>query len=509
MGRYKEAPPGFQCPYRDACPHLNGRSTKWTNELLSDLEEDTYRDSQSAALLAEENAALRVDLERLEKEAAELRARLTAEHGSRFKPNRRRRAVDDPSPKKPRGAPKGHPAWNRPLPDRVDRVVSVPAPARCPHCATKGLRPTGEMHEQIQEDIVLQPKTVVTAYQHESAYCPNCRRAVFQTAEGELRHCQIGPTAKATAVFLRHELRLSYRQVRKTFAKLFGLNFVPASAMAFEQASARAAHPIHERLRDQVRCADIIHADETHWRIDGKAAFIWFAGNPKFGFFHIDPSRSGEVAKAIFGAPFPGSLVADDYAAYNLIEPRHRQSCLSHLSRKAKDIIQLIKLLPEGQQRPADLRFCQQVRDLITEACQIGRRREDGKLSFTQARAKVPELYASLHRIGKKACYHPEAKNLRQRMIDPKRDYHQLFTFLQINHMPPTNNYAEQTLRHPVIFRKLIFGNRSAFGAQCLAVNLSVLHTAKCLERDPISLIKTLLLSGAAAAAAILFENSS
>ena len=79
----------------------------------------------------------------------------------------------------------------------------------------------------------------------------------------------------------------------------------------------------------------------------------------------------------------------------------------------------------------------------------------------------------------------------------------------QINHLPPTNNYAEQTLRHPVIFRKLIFGNRSAFGAQRLAVNLSVLHTAKCLERDPISLLKTLLLSGAAAAAAILFENSS
>jgi hypothetical protein len=488
---------------------LNGRSTQWTNELLADLEGDTYRDSQSAALLAEENAALRVDLERLEKEAAELRARLAAEHGSRFKPNRRPRVLDDQSPKRPRGAPKGHPAWNRPLPDRVDRVVSVPAPMQCPHCATKGLRPTGERHEQIQEDIVLQPKTVVTAYQHESAYCPNCRRAVFQTAEGELRHCQIGPTAKATAVFLRHELRLSYRQVRKTFAKLFGLNFVPASAMAFEHASARAAHPIHERLRDKVRCADIIHADETHWRIDGKAAFIWFAGNPKFGFFHIDPSRSGEVAKAIFGAPFPGSLVADDYAAYNLIEPRHRQSCLSHLSRKAKDIIQLIKLLPEGQQRPADLRFCQQVRDLITEACQIGRRREDGKLSFTRARAKVPELYASLHRIGKKACHHPEAENLRQRLIDPKRDYHQLFTFLQINHLPPTNNYAEQTLRHPVIFRKLIFGNRSAFGAQCLAVNLSVLHTAKCLERDPISLIKTLLLSGAAAAAAILFENSS
>jgi len=75
--------------------------------------------------------------------------------------------------------------------------------------------------------------------------------------------------------------------------------------------------------------------------------------------------------------------------------------------------------------------------------------------------------------------------------------------------MPPTNNYAEQTLRHPVIFRKLIFGNRSARGAHSLAVNLSLLQTAKCLQRELIPLLKIALLSGSVAAAAFLFENSS
>ncbi len=38
---------------------------------------------------------------------------------------------------------------------------------------------------------------------------------------------------------------------------------------------------------------------------------------------------------------------------------------------------------------------------------------------------------------------------------------------------------------------------------------LSVLHTAKCLQRDPIHLLKTLLLSGAGPATEILFANSS
>jgi hypothetical protein len=279
--------------------------------------------------------------------------------------------------------------------------------------------------------------------------------------------------------------------------------------LAFDQAAARAAEPIHEQLRDKVRCADIIHADETHWRIDGKSAFVWFAGNSGFGFFHIDRSRSSEVALGIFGPRFQGALVADAYAAYNAIEPSARQSCLAHLIRKAKEISQLIGLLPQSQQHPADLRFCDHVGALLSEACGIGRLRDTGQLSFTRAQANIPTLYDSLHQICKTPCHHPEAENLRQRLLDPKRDYHRLFTFLDVNHMPPTNNYAEQTLRHPVIFRKLIFGNRSLRGAHTLAVNLSLIHTAKCLRRDLIPLLKTTLLSGAKAAANFLFGNSS
>jgi transposase len=507
MGRFKQAPDGFQCPYRDACPHLDGISTKWANSLIADAQGDTFRDSHYVARLTEENAALQADNQRLERENAELRARLKTQHASRFKP--KRLPTRDPQQPRTRGAPKGHPPWNRLLPDHLDRTVRVPAPTICPHCAAAGLQPTGETHEQIQEDIILQPKTVVTAYQHETALCPNCRRPVFQTAEGELRNCQIGPSAKAAAVFLRHEFRLSYRNVGKILGQLFGLSFVPASAMAFDHATACAAEPIYEEIRNKVRAAEIIHGDETHWRIDGQHAYIWFAGNPRFGFFHIDHSRSGEVALEIFGPRFQGSLVADDYAAYNLIEPKNRQSCLAHLIRKAKEVAQTIGLLPDPLQDPDDLRFCDQIRTLLSEACKIGRLRDTGQLSFINAQAKRPALYAALRRICKAPCQHPEAENLRQRLLDPKRDHHRIFTFLDVNHMPPTNNYAEQTLRHPVIFRKLIFGSRSNWGAHALAVNLSLIHTAKCRQREIIPLLKTILLSGRQAAASLFFNNSS
>ncbi len=89
-----------------------------------------------------------------------------------------------------------------------------------------------------------------------------------------------------------------------------------------------------------------------------------------------------------------------------------------------------------------------------------------------------------------------DAENLRQRLTDPKRDAPNLFTFLKVNGMPPTNNHAEQALRLPVIFRKICFGSRSLTGAQALAVNLSLLTTAKRQGRSPIELFQEILLHG-------------
>jgi len=274
MGRHQEAPYGFQCPYRDACPHLDGMSTYWAGELIRDAKHENFCFGQERWHYQQENDALRATVQRLEKQNAELQARLKAQHASCFKPNRQSFGNSGKGKPRKRGAPKGHPPWNRKPPNHIDKTVDVAAPTTCPHCSTYGLKPTGETQEHLQEDIILQPKTFVTRYVHDTAFCPCCRRPVFQTGKGELRNCPIGPTAKATAVFLRHELKLSMRSTRKIFQHLFKLDFVPASTMAFERKVAHLAEPIHELLRDKVRNAPIIHADETHWRIDGKNAFI-------------------------------------------------------------------------------------------------------------------------------------------------------------------------------------------------------------------------------------------
>lgn len=105
MGRYKEAPWDFQCPYQNKCPHLGGISAIWASSLIADAQRDDLRDGHLARDAEAEIAALRADVERLEKDNADLRIRLKAEHAIRFKPNRPPRDANQPSRK--RGAPKG------------------------------------------------------------------------------------------------------------------------------------------------------------------------------------------------------------------------------------------------------------------------------------------------------------------------------------------------------------------------------------------------------------------
>lgn len=503
MGRYKEAPQNFECPYRHACPHL-GMSTTWASRLLSDLDSDQFRDGHYLIEAEKEIKALDEENRTLAARVRELESRLKQQHRLRFKPNIKA-SPQDQAPRK-RGAPVGHPPWQRPKPGHVDRSVSVPAPSVCPHCKEEGLAEVEKTHVQLQEDIVLQPCTVVTEYVHQMAHCPGCRRDVFQTAEGELRNCEIGPVTKAAAVYLRHEVKLSYRDVRKVFAGFFGMPFVPASAMAFSHRTAEQGEHLYEDLRDKIRASDVVHGDETHWRIDGKSAYLWYGGNEQISFFHADYSRSSEVAVSIFGSAFPGNFVADSYPAYNAINPKTRQACLAHLIRKATEIGERIGLMPKNKQDKDAIRFCESVAKFFSICCRIEQRRKRGRISFTQSKCHIPRLQRVIESLCRDPLSDADAENLRQRITDPKRDAQRLFTFLRVKGMPPTNNHAEQALRLPVIFRKISFGSRSLRGAQATATNLSLLGTAKKQGRNPIDLLHNILLRDNLSPLSMLYE---
>jgi len=515
----KKPPYDFVCPHRNYCPHLEGLSTGWVWEEHQRSGHREHEDALSIRQLEDELEHAEQRILALETDNDELKAKLAALHKSRFK--RKKKASSEPDPqaakdsapssairnpdKRPRGAPKGHPGWSRHKPDHVDKTIAVPPPSVCPDCGGEHLTPIDEIAEHLQEDIVLQPRTVVTRFNHAQAVCGDCGHTVVQAAPGELLNGPIGPLTKAACVFLRNGTGMSYRKVQDIMQVLFGMRFVPASAMAFDRKATQAAEPIYDVLLEKLRSAAVAFGDETFWRENGVPAYAWYGGNEEVAVYHIVPSRSGDVAAHLFGDHFPGVLHTDAYAGYNATNAKHRQTCLGHLIAKAKEISGQLELMSPALRDLQSMHFCQTIKAFFKLTCAIANRFRTGHIARCRAPVFMARLTSTLKTLCASPCGFDEAENLRARLVDPKREYHRLFTFLRHDGVHPTNNHSEQSLRWLVIFRKLCFGTRTAAGSRSLSVLASLIVTGRRHGAHPLDITAALFTRTAPQTLSIIF----
>ncbi len=505
MSRRKDAPQDTECPYRHQCPYLNGLSASWVMEVYQESYE--LRDQMSRL-----EAQYQQRIEELEKTLLERDAKiaqLRLEHQKHFKANAKGKGKAAPpkATRRRRGAPVGHPGWQRREPDHIDQEIPVPAPAVCPHCQGKDLEECSEVYEHVQEDVVLMPRTHVTKYVHQQRWCPRCGREVYQKGKGELPGCHIGPVTRALATHLRYDLQIPYRKVQHILADLFGMPLVPATAMNFDRKTTALGRPIYEQLRAMIQSADVVYADETSWRQDGQSHYVWFAGNEHLAVYQITDNRSSDSAVQLLGEQFDGTLVTDDYAAYNAVEARYQQTCWNHIRTTAKETVQQIELIDPPIKAPRSIRFCRNLQCFAVDLCALGQRKRRGKLSLRRARAMIPRLGKRLRRFGGRSLEYQAAETLRHRVM--VKDWDKLFTFLRIKGVEPTNNHSERSERFMVILRKICFGTRSPAGSESHSVLPSILQTARRQGKDPIGFVVILLTEPLAAAKAALFSDSS
>ena len=480
MPEFKDLPDDFCCPHRHGCPYLEGLSTSWVFRRYQEVAGTECHYEYQIKELYRQLDEERGRRQKVELENQQLKAQLHALHRRQFKG---RNARTTPTPecssakRKKRGAPVGHPPWQRAKPKHIDQVIPVPAPTKCPHCRNDGLLPLTQTHEHVQEDIILQPRTVATCYLHQQAYCGICERNVLQPGPGELLGSYIGPAAKATAIYLRYELNVPCRKISRFFNDFFGLTFVPASAYGFERQATRRGAPLYEDLRQKIQALPVAHADETSWRHDGQNYWLWYAGNDQLAFFHLDAHRSTDAAQSILGEKFAGVLVADALASYNGVHPKDWQSCLAHIKTKAKELDQELALLKGKAADPLAHQFCQKVQGFVHTACQAHHQLSKGPWRAKAAKKKGQALRRKLRAVCKNLLRYNKAEAFRQRLLGPEQKH--FFTCFRHPNVPPTNNQAERSLRPVVIMRKVIQGTRSVKGLENHNVLRSLFETAR------------------------------
>src|SRR5216683_3397416 len=163
--------------------------------------------------LRAENAALKQRLSELEALVKALQAQLEAA----LRAGKRQAApfskgAPKAEPKTP-GRKAGHPAAQRPKPQRVDRVVEAALPARCPSCGGPVMHDRVEVQYQVDIPPV-QP--VITQFEVHVGHCVDCQRRLQghhpqQTSDAlGAANVQLGPRALTLAAQAKHELGVPY-----------------------------------------------------------------------------------------------------------------------------------------------------------------------------------------------------------------------------------------------------------------------------------------------------------
>jgi transposase len=419
----------------------------------------------------QENERLRKEIERLQQEAERLRRELEAAlRTSKRQAAPHSRGNPKANPKRPGRKPgRGYGRQScRPIPARVDERIAVPLPEHCPHCG--GGVESKSWETQYQEEIVR--RTVVRRFDIAVGRCRNCQRRVqgrhrLQTSDAVgVGSVQLGPEALTLAAILNKQMGLSLGHTRQVLSYGFGLEVSRGGLYRALARMAGRAEPTYDGLVETARQAPVNGMDETGWKVGGRLQWLHVAVSAKVTVYAILPGRGYEQSVTILGAEYDGFLIHDGWAPYYRFLFAFHQSCLAHLLKRCREMMQIAP--------PAALAFPRTVEQLLRTGLELRDRYEAGEISEHGMRTATGRLEAKLDRVLETRRRNPANRRLARHL---EHERYWLFTFLHCFGLDATNNAAERAIRGMVIARKVWGGNRTWEGARTQQILTSVLRT--------------------------------
>lgn len=384
--------------------------------------------------------------------------------GRRTRKKKRKGAKTDA--KKP-GRKDGHEGAFRPPAEQVDEVEHHQILA-CLDCGSQ-TEATGRTRVRHREEIIPAERRVVEEIDHESR-CLICQRPQWaRPAPPPSKSTVLGPSVIALAMHLRFGVKISWHDAAKFICTTTGVKVTTSGLTQLFARLAVRLRPVLADIQREALSLPFLHLDETSWYETCSLRWLWIVSHPALSFFHVDPSRGREVARALLTGEdeklFAGVAVTDFYAAYRYLDGLDHQYCWPHLVRDARKIVEV-----EGGELPE--RFLSSLVSIYHDGKQA-QDREDKGLKHG-VRVRLGKLVAD-----KELANHPGLARLQARIHE---EFHALLTFLDLPGLPADNNQGERDLRFMVILRNLSFQTRSPRGSQTMADMMSVAQTARKQE---------------------------
>lgn len=289
------------------------------------------------AVMEEALARANERIEALEAENAELRRRLgQTPKNSNMPPSSQR--LDKPAPKSLRGRSGRRSGGRDGHPGRTLRQVVDPDETVCHEpfaCGGCGSALTDAVLVAMTRRHVFEiPQVTARVTEHRliARRCPCTAVTCASGPAGVDAPVQYGPRLAAIVVYLLVAQFGAQKRVAQTVSDLFG---VPISQGSVAALTARAARQLEvdflAAIRTALAVAQVVHFDETGFRVAGRLHWVHSALTGKYGLLYVHPKRGRDAIDAGEVLPvFTGIAVHDAWAPYDCYpQATHALLCAS------------------------------------------------------------------------------------------------------------------------------------------------------------------------------------
>jgi len=408
--------------------------------------------------------------------------------------------ADPKRPGRKSGGDYGKKAY-RATPPHIDETYDAPLPDRCPSCGADGSR-VAETHVAQQYQVEIPRKPIYRQFNVHVGQCGCCGKRVqgrhgLQTSDA-LGCCasQVGPDAQAAVVSLNKEMGLSHGKISRLFQSLFGIKITPGGGCQIMLRAGERCGPVYQAIVQRVQDSSEAVPDETGWRIGGRLAWLHAVVTDTAVAYLIHKRRGFEAAALLLGGDYAGKLTHDGWAAYDRFIHAIHQTCLAHLLRRCMELL-------ESATRGAVL-FPRKIKAILQQALAVRDRRDAGLILPATAKRWATTLDRQIEPLLLPIKQNAANERLAEHLWN-HRD--QLFTFLRHEGVDATNYRAEQAIRPAVVNRKVWGGNRTEAGAAAQSILMSVLATARKIDREALDYVSQVLRSLPGRRPALLIDS--
>lgn len=387
-----------------------------------------------------------------------------------------------------RGGQKNHPLHKSSVTEKADYIRTVKV-EKAPAGAAAVTDENNRIQYYVTREVDLSMKSVIT----ETRYYID--EAGKEPDQETMRKYAINPLTysadfKATVVYLNQKGTIPLQRLCDMMYEISegSIQLRPSTICKWCQECHKKSNEAKEKILKEILSDQLVHVDETGFRVNGEQYWIHVITNEKGSYFLITKGRSDKEKGTIrYLELYSGFVVHDHWQSYQNLELCTHVECIAHIDRymkcgrdfdKSEECKEMLDLMHEILHRK---------NELIAEG--IYEMPKEEQAGYEKRFQDILErgLEKSREQYGEDAKYIPEFVKTFRRMYKDQDDY---LMFMKNFIVPYTNNNAERQCRAVKAKKNTSRQFITEAGGEAYVSILSLLQTAKLKNENALKVLQ-------------------